>query len=234
MTEIGMALSNPLTEARVPGTSRPGLFLSHLPVPNMWLLVHLHLDEKDTEHTALCSRPQGREHILRCSHPLPRSLFSQGVRGGGEIAGLGPSLHEWQCPWRDPNFRAKSPCLPFPPPHLGSSCSPEFPSQDFAFPCCEFMCQCVLTSVAHSLLIPKHHPKQSSQSIRLLSVLNYDGVLDICTGFLCERGPIHNSLSNTGTQYHPDPPRKAKGEEPGCLWEGLCWTVGVQDSGGWK
>lgn len=121
----------------------------------MRLLVHPHLDEKDTEHTALCSRPQGREHLLRCSHPLPQSPsflpWSEWWKEDSRV--LIPNLSEWQCPWREPNFRVESPCLPVPPPpRLGSSCSPEFPSRDFALPCCEFMCQCVLTSVAHSLL----------------------------------------------------------------------------------
>lgn len=33
MTEIGMALSNPLTEARLPGTAAPQLFPFHFPCP---------------------------------------------------------------------------------------------------------------------------------------------------------------------------------------------------------
>lgn len=72
MTEIGMALSNPLKEARLPGTSAPRLFVSHFPVPDMWLLVHLHEGEKGMEDTVLCSRRQGgrgRERLLSCSHP---------------------------------------------------------------------------------------------------------------------------------------------------------------------
>lgn len=82
---------------------------------------------------------------------------------------------EGQCPWREPNLRAKSPCLPVPPPPLGSSYSPEFLSQGFAFPCCEFMCPCALTSAVHSLLSdqnvdlslwgPGNHPKASDSCL---------------------------------------------------------------------
>lgn len=130
----------------------------------MGLLVHLHLDKKDTEDTALCSGPQGEVCLLRMqqatgwgapSQPQPPSASVPFLpREDSRV--LRSSLSEWQCPWREPNLRAKSPRLLLPPPPSGSGCRPAFPFWDLAFPCCEFMCQRALPGAAHSLPSDQH------------------------------------------------------------------------------